>query len=171
MSLARTLQRLRNRNKKIPAMRHKVHLEPLEPRLLLSSDLAYTAAAGTALDATLRLQKVDDVDTLQLINNIDQSVLQSQALAETSGVNITGADLDDKLTIDFSSPFSVSITFADTSADDSDRLEAVGRGNTWDITASNKGRIRGGTLVDFEAIENLLGGSDADTFIFWEAVS
>ena len=127
MSLARSFQRSRSRSKNIPPPRNKVYLEPLEPRVLLSSDLTHAAAAGVALDATLRLQKVDDVDTLQLIDNVDQSVLQSQALSETTGVIINGAEQSDKLTIDFSNPFSVPINFSDTSADDSDSLEVVGR--------------------------------------------
>ena len=84
----------------------KMLLEPLEPRILLSADLSYTAAAGAAMDITLRLQEVEGSGTLQLIdNNNNQSVLQSQALADTSGVEITGADQNDKFTVDFSTPF------------------------------------------------------------------
>ena len=93
--------------------------------------------------------------------------MASQALADTSAIVITGAEQSDRLTIDFSNPFSIPIAFSDTSAEDSDSLEVVGTENIWDITENDKGRIRGGTVVDFEAIENLLGGSDTDTFIFW----
>ena len=92
--LRRQMQRIRAAAKK----RRKVLFEPLEPRILLSSDpLSYTAAANTAVDLTLRLQEVGGIDTLQLINNSDQSVLQSQDLADTSAVEITGSDLDDRL--------------------------------------------------------------------------
>ncbi len=169
MSLARSLLRLKKSNRKLTPIRNKVHFEPLEPRLLLSSDLTYTAAAGTAVDLTLRMQKVGEDDTLQLINNRDQSVLQSQALIETSGVIITGSSQSDRLAVDLSNLSSVPITFRDGSTRDSDVLEAVGGENIWDITGNGKGRIRGGTVVDFEGIENLSGGSNADFFVFSES--
>jgi Ca2+-binding RTX toxin-like protein len=150
--------------RKIPPRQNKVLFEPLEPRLLLSSDLTWTAAAGTALDLTLRHQKVDDVETLQLIDNRDQSVLQSQALSETGRVVITGADLDDKLTADFSNPFSVPIIFTDPFANDSDTLEVTGKeDNTWNITDRDKGNVGD---VNFTGIEALTGGADADDFVF-----
>src|SRR4030042_1705985 len=125
--------------RKIPLMGNRFLLEPLEPRVLLSNDLIHAAAAGAALDLTLRMQKVDDVDILQLVNNADQSVVESQALADTSAVNITGADLDDKLTIDFSNPFSVPVTFTDASARDSDTLKVIGRDHAWDTSGPNGG--------------------------------
>ena len=72
MGLARQIKRLKKRmawsaNKK---RGRKVLLEPLEPRLLLSADLEF-AMGGTVDDVTLRLQDVESVDTLQLINNDD----------------------------------------------------------------------------------------------------
>jgi hypothetical protein len=36
------------------------------------------------------MQKVDDVDTLQLIDNVDQSIVESQALADTRAVMLRG---------------------------------------------------------------------------------
>ena len=90
MSLARWFKRRNKKRIEAAAKRQrKVLLEPLEPRILLSSDLSYTAAAGAAMDLTLRLQD----DTLQLIDNNNTSgteVVASQALADTSKVEITG---------------------------------------------------------------------------------
>lgn len=151
MSLVRSLLRFRKRYRMAFPRRNKVHLESLEPRLLLS-DFAYSAAAGAASDLTLRMQKVDDMDMLQLVNNSDQSVLQSQSLADTGAVIIGGAEQSDKLTIDFSNPFSIPISFEDTSAGDSDILEIRGGDTIWNITGPNSG-IAGD--VTFSGIENL----------------
>jgi len=60
MSLVRSLLRFRKRNRMISPRRNRVHLETLEPRVLLS-DMTYSAAAGAAADLTLRLQKIDDI--------------------------------------------------------------------------------------------------------------
>jgi hypothetical protein len=115
------------------------------------------------------MQKVDDLDTLQLINDADQSILQSQSLADTSTVVITGADLDDKLTIDFSNPFSIPISFTDTSETDGDFLEVIGGDNAWNITGSGSGNVGD---VNFRSVENLVGASNnEDTFIFEEGVA
>ena len=102
MTFGRKLRRQIERMKKEAAKRRsKVLFEPLEPRILLSSDpLSYTAAAGTAADLTLRFQNVEGTDILQLFDETNQTVVQSQALAETSAVEITGSDLDDTFKID-----------------------------------------------------------------------
>ncbi len=46
MSIARSLLRFRNRNKKLPPRLNKVHFEVLEPRLLLSGSLETTGVAA-----------------------------------------------------------------------------------------------------------------------------
>ena len=113
-----------------PRQMSKFRLEPLEPRLLLSADLAVQMAAG-ANDLTLRMQNLQGVDTVQIVNNADQSVVQSQALADVSGVVITGSDQDDRFVVDFSNPFGdLAISFADTSKTDRDTLGIVGRDTT-----------------------------------------
>jgi pimeloyl-ACP methyl ester carboxylesterase len=156
---------MKRRSEAAAKRRRKVRFEALEPRILLSADLSYTAAAGTAADLTLRLQNVENIDTLQLIDNSDQSVLQSQALADTSAVKITGAEQDDRLIIDFSTPFSVpdGILFTDAFEGDSDTLQVTGKSNMWNITGDDSGTV---ASVDFSGIENLTGGNAADTFIF-----
>jgi len=165
MSLARTFQRFRSRSKKIPPIRNKVYFEPLEPRLLLSSDLAYTAAAGTAVDLTLRMQKVDDVDTLQLINNIDQSIVESQALYDTSTVVITGADQDDTLRLDLDfDDLLDSMLFNFYGGLGNDTLIGPADNSTWHITGEDSGTI---ASVNFSEVENLFGApNNEDTFSF-----
>ena len=173
MGFVRSFRRQMNRRMKqrdIAAKKRsrKMLLEPLEPRILLSSDpLSYTAA-GAAMDITLRLQEVEGSDTLQLIdNNNNQSVLQSKLLAETVDVVITGGEYSDKLTIDFSIPFTVSngILFSDAFSGDNDTLKLTGKSNVWNVTGNNRGNVDDAGLVDFLGVENLTGGSDADTFV------
>ena len=46
----------------------KLQFEPLEPRLLLSADLAFMADPGGS-DLTLRLDDIDGIETLVIIDN------------------------------------------------------------------------------------------------------
>ena len=86
-------------------------LEPLEPRILLSADLAYSTA-GSAHDLTLRMSDVQGVETLQLVNNANNSVVASQAAADTSQVVITGSGPQDSLNVDFTNPFNTPVVFS-----------------------------------------------------------
>ena len=65
----------------------KLQFEPLEPRLLLSADLAFIADPGGS-DLTLRLDNIDAIDTLVIIDNeiVDPvaRIVASQARANTS---------------------------------------------------------------------------------------
>jgi len=185
MSLVRSFLRLRKRNRKLPPIRNKVYFEPLEPRVLLS-DFTYGAAAGAALNATLQLQKIGDVDTLQLIDNTDPSIiLESQALADTSAVLITGAEQDDRLKIDldFDALFDpLPISFSGGEGNDTldfseieDNLLFVNR-QTGDMTITNGEftvngdgtvSIAGGTSsITGTDVENLVGGQGDNAYIF-----
>src|SRR4030042_1013930 len=85
MSLMRKIRRLRKKNEEVTATkkrRRKMLFEPLEPRVLLSADLKF-AMTGAADDVKLQVKELDGVDTLQLVDMSDQSLLQSQALADT----------------------------------------------------------------------------------------
>lgn len=171
MSLTRSLIRFRNRNKKksgngngngngkkkIPLRQNKLIFEPLEPRLLLS-DMSYSAAPGVAIDAILKLQKDDGADTLQLINNKDGSVLQSQAASETAAVVITGSEQDDKLTVDLSTPFSTPMAFNDPCKNDNDTLQVIGGDNTSTLSGT-EGAVSG---VNFSGIENVMVAGDGN---------
>jgi hypothetical protein len=128
----------------------------LEPRLLLSADLSFVALTGQSLDLTLRLE--DSRQEVQIIDNTNQTVLHSQVFAGTRSVVIRGADKDDKLTIDLSTPFSLpeGITFEDSSASDNDMLEVIGQANLFNITGKNEGNVVNGA-IEFAGIENLIG--------------
>ncbi|HSB88198.1 MAG TPA: calcium-binding protein, partial [Ilumatobacteraceae bacterium] len=141
--------------------------EPLEPRLLLSTDpLSFMAAAGQVLDLTLRVQEDPATPILQLINNSEVSpeaqVVASKPLADTSEVVITGAEEDDHLTIDASVPALLPVTFAGGAG--SDTLIGPQADSTWQITGANAGTVGGVTFTD---VENLAGAADnQDTFVF-----
>ena len=172
MGFARSFRRQMMKRKEEAAKikRRKVLFEPLEPRILLSADLSYTMAGG-ANDLTLKLQNIVDTDTLQLINNEDQNtdtqVVASQALADTLGVRITGSELADIFTIDFSRPFFTpdGILFNDAFAGDSDMLKVAGKPSVWNITGGNGGNVDGAGVVDFQGVEKLTGGAEVDTFV------
>ena len=167
MSLARSIRRLFRKREKAAAKRKKAYLEPLEPRILLS-DMSYSADTGAAIDATLRLQDVGGVDTVQLINNSDLSVLAGKPLTDFGAgdsVVITGSDRADRLTIDFTNPFSILTDFTDDYDSDGDTLQITGGGDrTWSIIDANSG-VTG--TVTFGGVESLVGGVDSDdTFMF-----
>ena len=73
MGFARSFRRQMKRRKEMTAKkRRKVMLEPLEPRILLSSEtLSFSAASAAAADFTLQPQELDSAETLHLINDID----------------------------------------------------------------------------------------------------
>src|SRR2546425_1735381 len=87
--------------------RRAMRLETLEPRVLLSADIAYGALSGNldpALDLTLRFaEDSSGNDVVQLINNDDGSTIDQQAMTadHVINVNIAGGQLQDKLLIDF----------------------------------------------------------------------
>ena len=172
MSLARKLRREQKRKEEGAAKkrRRKVLLEPLEQRLLLSSDLAYTAAIDEAADLTLRLQNVDSVDTLQLVSNVDQSIVQSQALSDTRAVVIVGSDQDDSLTVDFSTPFSIPIFYdgGSQATPTGDSLQVIGDGQTTgsytpDPTQPGSGRLSvGGSSITFSGLEPITVSGQAE---------
>ncbi len=92
--------------KALEAARRKraMRLETLEPRVLLSADIAYsTGFTDPALDLTLRFAESAGADVVQLINNDDDSVISEQKMPvdHVINVNITGGQLQDKLLIDF----------------------------------------------------------------------
>ncbi|MEJ2723027.1 MAG: LEPR-XLL domain-containing protein [Deltaproteobacteria bacterium] len=166
MGLARQIKRLTKRKNAAAAKkrRRKAFIEPLEPRLLLDAEtLSYAAGAGSAVDLTLRL---DDVtEELQLIDNVNQSLLQSQALADTIGVEIIGSDQDDtlRLDLDFDALFD-SILMSFDGGLGWDTLIGPSVDSTWHITGEDSGTIGS---VDFNDVENLSGAAEnEDTFIF-----
>jgi len=146
--------------KRRPAPRF--HLEPLEPRVLLSSDLAYAAAPDQPLDATLRLYDDGGTVIVRFMDNTSGTVLESP-LAETSSVAITGSNLADRLTIDLAQALGIPISF-DGGSSDSDAL-FVTNDYIATIAADNSSVMVGSgdaiSLVD-SSVEHLGDGVSAD---------
>jgi len=128
------------------------------------------AMTGNADDVTFRLREVSGTETLEIVNNDDLSVLQSQALAETTAVIIEGSELDDTLRLDLPMDAlgsSLSILFQGGLG--SDTLIGPVSDATWRITGEDSGRV---LSADFSSVENLTGAADnEDTFIFEAAGS
>ena len=62
----------------------------------------HTAAAGVALDATLKLADVGGAQEVQLVDNASGAILGQAALDHDNfNVDVHGADHNDVLTIDF----------------------------------------------------------------------
>ncbi len=98
-------RRLRERDARLSAARKRgrlLRMEELEPRLVLTGTIDYTApAAGSNL--TLRVAKVAGAANLQLFDNTGATVIQQVALDQDIQVNITGsATAGDLLAVDFS---------------------------------------------------------------------
>ena len=105
----------------------QVQFETLEPRFLLSADLLpFTvdmAAPDTGNDLTLRLDAL--TNKLQFLDNrlgAAAAVIAEQALDQTASVVVRGTDADDRLTIDFTNPFSLSGGIAFSGGQGFDRL-------------------------------------------------
>src|SRR6266850_2616155 len=84
--------------------RRAMRLEALEPRVLLSADIAYSSGLlDPALDLTLKFAENAGTDVIQLINNDDDSVISEQVMPgdHVINVNIHGGQLQDTLIIDF----------------------------------------------------------------------
>ena len=144
----------------------------MEPRLLLSADLAYTAV-GSA-DLTLRVADVAGVYTLQLVERTNPaSVVASESLAHTDGSSGFGARIDAggfdlKLRIDDSVLAAhVAGGIVVLGGAGQDTLFGPDADSVWNITGSGEGNLGD---VRFSGIENLSGAAgNEDTFVFLEA--
>src|SRR5262249_34864436 len=79
-----------------------LHLEELEPRLVLNGSITYKAPP-TGSNLTLRVAKVSGMTDLQLFDNAQKQVIQQVVLNQPVQVQITGAaKASDLLTVDLS---------------------------------------------------------------------
>ena len=168
--VAKVISRMRWRSRrprpyKARLPRRPFALESLEPRLLLAADLSVAVGAGAALDYIVRLDQPSQ--TLQVVDNPTQTVIASQALSDfgpTNRVLVTGNDQNDHLTVDYTAggAFAVPVSFdGGTHGAGGDTLRVVGTDNLWDLAGSASGTVG---QVSFTGVENLTGGSGADTF-------
>lgn len=141
-----------------------MRFESLEPRLLLSADLSYSAM-GSA-DLTLRAGNVEGVERLELIQSNTGDVLASEALANIDGSSGFGARIDAngfdvKLTIDAtaeSADVIGGIVFEGGAGNST--LEGGDLANVWTLAGSGEGSVGS---VTFSGVEKLVGGSASDS--------
>ena len=149
----------------------RVLFEPLEPRLLLSADLSFTAL--TASDLTLRVQDVEGTQHLQIVLADETApggeiIVTSQDLSLTNSVTLTGSAEADSFTVNLagmpdSSVLSISIIdpTSGESATTADVLNITGGDANWDVTGLDAGQVNG---INFSGIENLAGSAGSDSF-------
>ncbi len=144
----------------------RIAVEALEPRLLLSAETMVFVAGATAADLTIR---IDDAATpvVQIVDNHTGNIVMSRALAETSGVAITGSDQNDSLKIDSSAASAIPIAF--DGGGGTDKLIGPEVDATWHVTGRDAGTVAN---VTFTHVEQLQGAADnQDTFVFEEGGS
>ncbi len=144
--------------RKVPARKH-LNFEILEERLAPAGGLLYEAV--TAAPLTLRLSG----NTVEVVNSNTSGVLASKALADIdSGVRIDGHGFNVNLTIDDSVPLVTGgVMFVGGSG--TSTLIGPDADTTWSLAGAGAGTATSGaSVVTFEGVENLRGGSDVDTF-------
>src|SRR6266508_1283597 len=154
-----------------PPFRRKILFEALEPRLLFSADLAYTAAIGAAIDAKLTVDDIDGAAILRLIDNQSSAVLGEQLVDQDIEVNVFGGDTSDRLAIAFDGAalaHPIHVNFDGGGGSDT-LVVADGSANTWIISGRDAGTVDGRI---FAGVENLTGGADnEDVFVLESAGS
>jgi ELWxxDGT repeat protein len=108
---------------------------------VLSPTLYATAAAGAALDVTVRRNGND----VEIFDNVNQVVLVKQTFADTTSVLITGNSEADHVTLDWSSG-ALPATITYNGGDGDDTLELQG-GNFTKVTHTLAGSDNGATTL------------------------
>src|SRR5262245_56359528 len=145
--------------------RQSFALEAIEPRLLLSADLSYTATSAGNL--TLRVADVHGNQELQLVDSRQSStLLASERLSTIDGSSGYGARIeaggfDVTLRIDDSvetAGVKGGILFEGGAGNDV--LVGADRTNIWQLSDDGSGKVGS---VSFRGVDRLVGGSGEDT--------
>ena len=149
---------------KFSQTRHRaMRFEALEPRLLLSADLTHSAAAGEALDATLKVEEFEGAAILRLVDNLSSNILSELLIDRDIEVDVRGHDLHDKLKIGFDRALLAhKIRFSFHGEGGFDELSGADLGNTWLIDALGAGSTEDGAFTGVEAVK---GGAAEDAFV------
>jgi hypothetical protein len=126
----------------------------------VSTAFEYQISSILPSHLTLKISQINGLDYLLLFDE-SNLVRASQDLASTTEVRILGSDQDDKLTVDFSTPFSLPIYYdgGDQTSETGDILEIIGDGTTPGSysphpTDSDKGIIEvGDSVITFAGLE------------------
>ncbi|MFL5521778.1 MAG: OmpA family protein, partial [Gemmatimonadales bacterium] len=135
-------------------------MEPMEPRMLLSSDLVFTVAAVH----DIRVES--DSTDISIVDVATDTAITTKAIADTSAVRIVGSAADDTIRVDLTTDFDLSIFITDTGG--SDTLEILTADAVqWTVTANDAGSSDAAGGIRFSSIENLVGAAgNRDTFLF-----
>ena len=155
----------------LPPIRRKLMFEALEERLLLSGNpLATVSAAGL-----LQAQFTTDADQV-LVQQVGTAVdggaiidLSTTGLTERYGSAATGIQGVDLKGLSGNDSFKLVGLTVDAGIDGgegSDTLNGQDADSTWDLAGTNAGTLTSTGKVTFTQIENLVGGSHADDFVF-----
>ena len=142
-----------------------LRFETLEPRLLLSADLTHTAAAGVALDATLKVDDVDGAAIVRLVDNSSGTVLAETPLDQDVNVDVHGADRSDRLDVRFDRAalaHQLHVAF-DGGTGGEDELAGPDQGATWQLSAAGAGTVDAD--ISFTDVEKVVGGAGDDRFV------
>jgi hypothetical protein len=166
-------RRLRRRRRSTDEKRRPAHLEPLEPRLLLSGDFVPFAVdmAAAGNDLTVRFDAASQA--VEVVDNPSAVVVASRPLASTREVIVTGTDAGDRLVLHASAVGSfgqgesatpappLAIRFDGGAGDDT--LVGPALDVTWQVTAPDAGSVAG---LAFLRVESLVGAADnEDSFV------
>ncbi len=154
-------------------------MEPMEPRYLLSADLLpiQMGADGDADDFSLRLHTdALGLDHVQVVDNLDGTIVDQRLLQETSGVAITGSQFDDRLSIELESfiPFALPQGILFDAGQGADMLELLGSqfdSVDYGLLDTGQGHVdfaaNGSALgLDFSGIQDLTDKLDAAARLF-----
>ena len=117
------------------------------------------------MDVPLRVTQDSEsaAAVVQLIDNAhDDAILDSQPLADTSTMIITGSDLDDGLTLDLDSSYDLSALAITFDGGGNDALVGSGQVNSWSLSGADAGSLN--ERVTFTSVENPTGGAADDLF-------
>jgi hypothetical protein len=151
-----------NRSKTPRRARVGLEIQQLEQRLVLASDVFYTAVDATAL--TLRLSG----DRVELINSVTSDLLFTKGQNSlTSPVVIDAADNDVHLTID-KSLLGIQHKIEFKGGLGTNTLTGPDAKASWSLMELGVGQLKipdgGAFVVSFVGVEHLRGGSDQDVF-------
>ncbi len=155
---------------------HSRHLflEPLEDRLLLSTGnlprfpTSPFYMATESVDMTLRIDEVDGVDTLRLIDTERGDLLAAETVSNISSVvQIVGSADNDILRLDVDSSTIASVLPAGISFEAGGGIDTLAgpreTGSAWHVTGPGAGTLGESDVLVFSDVEYVVGGSGEDT--------
>jgi Ca2+-binding RTX toxin-like protein len=142
-------------------------VESLEERVLLTSNPFYSASSAT--DMTLRIEDVNDIPTLRLVDDTDTELASEAVSTINAAINISGSTSGDTFMIDIdaatiASDLPLGISFSALGGSDT-VVGADETANIWNVTSSGIGNLLNTGIFAFNGVETLVGGSGEDTLV------